>query len=366
MNFGKLCRGATGALVLAILAQASASAADRIYYLAAEELAWDYAPAGSDLMMGMPFNDDQKVFVERGPEAIGRVYKKVVYRAYTDKSFSTKVDRGAEWEHLGLFGPVLHAEVGDTMTVIFLNKASRPYTVHPHGVFYNKDSEGAPTADGTSGADKADDSVAPGATHTYFWKVPERAGPAESDPSSIIWPYHSHVNAPADTNSGLAGAIVITAKGKARPNGRPADVDREFITMFTVTDENMSWYLDENIEAYADPSAVDVESDEFVESNLMHGINGYVYGNILGLDMKLGERVRWYQIGLGTEVDLHTPHWHGNVGVWDGHRVDTIDLMPATTRIVDMVPDDPGIWMFHCHVNDHITAGMTALYRVAE
>jgi FtsP/CotA-like multicopper oxidase with cupredoxin domain len=29
-----------------------------------------------------------------------------------------------------------------------------------------------------------------------------------------------------------------------------------------------------------------------------------------------------------------------------------------------MVPDDPGIWMFHCHVNDHITAGMTARYEV--
>jgi len=136
--------------------------------------------------------------------------------------------------------------------------------------------------------------------------------------------------------------------------------------LFTVTDENMSWYLDENIAAYADPSAVDVESDEFVESNLMHGINGFVYANMPGLDMKIGERVRWYAIALGTEVDLHTPHWHGNVGVWDGHRIDTIDLMPATTRIIDMVPDDPGTWMFHCHVNDHIAAGMTAIYRIAE
>jgi manganese oxidase len=30
----------------------------------------------------------------------------------------------------------------------------------------------------------------------------------------------------------------------------------------------------------------------------------------------------------------------------------------------DMVPDAVGTWMFHCHVNDHIIAGMTALYRV--
>jgi hephaestin len=30
----------------------------------------------------------------------------------------------------------------------------------------------------------------------------------------------------------------------------------------------------------------------------------------------------------------------------------------------DMVPDDPGIWLFHCHVNDHITAGMITRYQV--
>jgi hephaestin len=32
--------------------------------------------------------------------------------------------------------------------------------------------------------------------------------------------------------------------------------------------------------------------------------------------------------------------------------------------VADMVPDDPGIWEFHCHVADHITAGMLARYQV--
>ena len=30
----------------------------------------------------------------------------------------------------------------------------------------------------------------------------------------------------------------------------------------------------------------------------------------------------------------------------------------------DMVPDDPGTWLFHCHVNDHISAGMLVRYRI--
>ena len=81
--------------------------------------------------------------------------------------------------------------------------------------------------------------------------------------------------------------------------------------------------------------------------------------------MKRGEHVRWYVMGMGTEVDLHSPHWHGNtITTSTGMRTDTVPLMPATMIQGDMVPDDPGTWLFHCHVNDHILAGMLARYRV--
>jgi FtsP/CotA-like multicopper oxidase with cupredoxin domain len=30
----------------------------------------------------------------------------------------------------------------------------------------------------------------------------------------------------------------------------------------------------------------------------------------------------------------------------------------------DMVPDDAGVWLFHCHVADHMDAGMSAFYQV--
>jgi FtsP/CotA-like multicopper oxidase with cupredoxin domain len=33
-------------------------------------------------------------------------------------------------------------------------------------------------------------------------------------------------------------------------------------------------------------------------------------------------------------------------------------------KVVDMVPDNPGIWLYHCHVNDHIDAGMIATFEV--
>ena len=29
-----------------------------------------------------------------------------------------------------------------------------------------------------------------------------------------------------------------------------------------------------------------------------------------------------------------------------------------------MVPDNPSIWMFHCHIDNHVDAGMVTLYKV--
>jgi len=47
-----------------------------------------------------------------------------------------------------------------------------------------------------------------------------------------------------------------------------------------------------------------------------------------------------------------------------GMRTDMAELLPGSMKILDMQPDNPGTWLFHCHVNDHITAGMIALYTV--
>lgn len=337
----------------------------RTYYIAADEVAWDYAPSGINQISGEDFDDDANVFVANGTDRIGKIYLKSQYREYTDASFGTLKEIPDKWKHKGILGPVIQAEVGDTIVVVFRNNTRYPTSVHPHGVFYNKDSEGAAYDDGT--ADKADDAVPTGGTVTYTWQVPDRAGPGPMDPSSILWMYHSHVDEPGDTNAGLIGPMIITRKEMARPDGSPKDVDREFVTLFTVMDENASLYLDDNIQAYAgDPRSVDTEDEEFIESNLMHSVNGYVFGNLPleWMTMRRGEHVRWYVMAQGTEVDLHTPHWHGNTVVINGMRTDLAELLPMSMKVADMVPDAVGTWYYHCHVNDHITAGMLARYRV--
>ena len=344
----------------------------RTYYIAADEVRWDYAPQGRNMVAGRPFTDDENVFVGRGPQRIGSVYKKALYREYTDGTFAHLKPRPPEWQHLGMLGPAIQAEVGDTIKVVFKNNATRPYGMHPHGVLYAKDAEGAPYDDGTAGADKHDDAVPPGDTHIYVWQVPPRAGPGPHDGSSVMWMYHSHTDEVADTNSGLVGPIIVTAAGQARPDGSPADVDRQFVAFFDVMDENRSNYLDDNIAQLSDARHVDPGAEEFQESNLMHSINGYVYGNgpegttasAPAFRARNGERVRWYLMSLGTEVDLHTPHWHGETATVMGMRTDVVQLIAGGMQTGDMTMDAPGIWLFHCHVNDHIAAGMQTRYQV--
>ncbi|MGH9528721.1 MAG: multicopper oxidase domain-containing protein, partial [Terriglobales bacterium] len=124
------------ASLLSAQSDSAQSGKTHTYYVAADEVNWDYAPSGRDEAMGMPFDSIAKGYTETGANHIGRVYKKAIYHEYTDATFTHLKPRPAQDAYLGLVGPILYAEVGDTIKVIFKNNATRPYSMHPHGVDY--------------------------------------------------------------------------------------------------------------------------------------------------------------------------------------------------------------------------------------
>ena len=63
---------------------------------------------------------DSSVFTKHGSNRIGRVYKKAIYREYTDGTFSTQKPHRKD---LGILGPVIRGELHDTITIYF--KVSR-------------------------------------------------------------------------------------------------------------------------------------------------------------------------------------------------------------------------------------------------
>ncbi|KAF7206547.1 hephaestin-like protein 1, partial [Nothobranchius furzeri] len=132
-----------GCLVLVLLRGADGNRKGKVwvYCVAIKEEMWDYAPSGKNLINGKTIAEDEhaKVYLENGPHRIGRVYKKAMYREYTDCSYRTQAAR-PEW--LGFLGPILRAEVHDTIIIHMKNFGSQNYSMHPHGVFYRKTAEG--------------------------------------------------------------------------------------------------------------------------------------------------------------------------------------------------------------------------------
>jgi manganese oxidase len=333
----------------------------RTYYIAADEVDWDYTPRGRNLA-GLPHVESAED--EAGGGARHRVYHKAMYREYTDATFKTIKIRPQQWEHLGILGPLIRAEVGDSIRVVFKNNTHLSVTMHPHGLEYKKDAEGALYNDGTAGTVKADDKVSPGSTYTYLWTVPERSGPAAMDGSSVLWMYHSHFVESTDINTGLIGPIIVTARGQARPDGSPKDVDREFVTDFSIFDETDSWFFEGNAGKQARALRSKTLNPQLREQNTLYTINGYIEANLPLLTMRKGERVRWYLLSNSNEDDVHMAHWHGNTVVWNKMRMDSLFLGPMAMATADMVPDSEGTWLFHCHVNDHFSGGMVGLYQV--
>ena len=81
---------------------ATAGGRVRTYYVAAEETEWDYAPLGIDIMTGKPFEGTSAAYTQPGPTQIGHVYRKAVYREYTDATFATRKPRPPQDEYLGV------------------------------------------------------------------------------------------------------------------------------------------------------------------------------------------------------------------------------------------------------------------------
>lgn len=368
-------------LALAILGLSTGPALSegqvRTYYIAADMVDWDYAPADRNILFDRPFGEEEAHAVDAGDYRAGKIFKKAIYRAYTDDSFTKLKPRPEGWDHLGILGPLIRAEVGDRIKIIFRNNADFPATMHPHGVFYQKDSEGALYDDGTKGKDKADDAVPTGGTHIYIWDVPERAGPPANGLSSAFWMYHSHSNEERDVNAGLMGPMIVTAKGKARDDLKPTDVDREFVVAFMTIEEHESWYFRENLDRHAaKPNDITIGiglfgatfamgPDNAIYQPFVENMNGYLYGNGEVMVAKKGERVRWY-VMAGTGFEVHAPHWHGNVVTEGTMRTDVLELTTMGMHIADMVPDAVGRWLFHCHVANHFKNGMGAFYDVIE
>jgi len=143
----------------------------RKYYVAAEEVNWDYAPTGWDNYMGVPLNLSPRAKAAGYTERTK--WEKALYRGYTDATFSEYSAQPA-WQ--GSQGPTLRSEVGDLVEIMFVNKLSENYaSMHSMGLEYTKGSEGSDypnnTAPGQEPPFDPRQAVQPGGCVVYKWMV---------------------------------------------------------------------------------------------------------------------------------------------------------------------------------------------------
>uniref|UniRef100_A0AAR2K2P2 ferroxidase n=1 Tax=Pygocentrus nattereri TaxID=42514 RepID=A0AAR2K2P2_PYGNA len=312
-----------------ITIQQSRESQEWTYYIAAEEIIWDYAPNMPDNVDG----DFRSTYLRQSAERIGKKYKKAVFTQYKDESFKERAENKQRKKEVGILGPVIRAQIRDIITIVFKNKASRPYSIYPHGLTIDKTAEGANYPEGGNQSH----AVQPGETHTYVWRVIVEDEPLQNDSRCLTRMYHSAVNTPRDIASGLIGPLLICKSQSLNTRNVQLRADKEQHAMFAVFDENKSWYLDENINTYCeDPKRVKKDDTDFYKSNVMHTINGYVYesGQVLGFCN--GEIVTWHVSSVGEQDGIQTATFYGHTFELNNREEDILSLFPMTGETISM------------------------------
>lgn len=87
---------------------------------------------------------------------------------------------------------------------------------------------------------------------------------------------------------------------------------------------------------------------------LFLAINGYIYGNLPGLEMCADTPMSWHLFGMGSEIDIHAAYFYGHTFTSRDQRADVVGLFPATFITAEMTPGSPGRWLITCQVNEHL------------
>ncbi|KAL0985594.1 hypothetical protein UPYG_G00159150 [Umbra pygmaea] len=328
------------------------------YYIAAEEVIWDYAPNMPELIDG----DYKLEYLKQGPERIGKKYKKAVYTQYTNAAFTERAENKPRKKELGIIGPVIRAQIRDVIKVVFKNMATRPYSIYPHGLTIDKAAEGVNYPAGGNQSH----GVEPGETHTYVWHVIEEDEPLAGDSQCVTRMYHSAVNTPRDIASGLIGPLLICKSQSLSKRNVQLKSDKEQHAMFAVFDENKSWYLGDNIATYSEQAKVNKDDPDFYKSNVMHTINGYVYESGQSLGFCNGEIVTWHVSSIGAQDYIQTATFYGHPFNLNDRTEDILTLFPVTGETITMNMDNVGVWLLVSLSSHETTKGMRVKFRDVE
>uniref|UniRef100_A0A3Q2NQU3 ferroxidase n=1 Tax=Fundulus heteroclitus TaxID=8078 RepID=A0A3Q2NQU3_FUNHE len=325
------------------------------YYIAAEEIVWDYSNNQNENI-----DEDYKLqYLTRSANRIGSKYKKAVYTLYKNESFTEKLENKQRRDELGILGPVIRAQIRDVIKIVFKNLASRPYSIYPHGLTLEKSEEGVNYPEGGNQSH----GVQPGETHTYVWEVHEENEPLDADSRCLTRIYHSAVDTPRDISSGLIGSMLICKSQSLDFRNVQLRADKEQHAVFSVFDENKSWYLEDNIRQFCERPKVNKADPDFYKSNVMHTINGHAFesGPVLGFCN--GEVATWHVSSIGAQDYIQTATFYGHPFELNQRTEDFLSLYPMTGETIKITMDNIGVWLLASLNTHETTKGMRVKFQ---
>ncbi|QGJ68697.1 Multicopper oxidase with three cupredoxin domains [Planctomycetales bacterium 10988] len=220
-------------------------------------------------------------------------------------------------------GPTIEVTQGDRVRIVFQNNLPEETTVHWHGLELPVQYDGASML--------TQKMVAPGKSYVYEFDVHEEG----------TFFYHSHVA--MQEAIGMVGWLIIHPKQPFDP-----PVDRDFGLIF------QNFHIEPN-QTINDSWAMDWN---------WHTINGRSGPYTTPLVVKHGERVR-VRIMNFAPMQHHPVHLHGHTFWITGHegaRIPKSAWVPRNNEIIgvaqatsfEIIANNPGDWMFHCHMTHHM------------
>lgn len=244
-------------------------------------------------------------------------------------------------------GPTIRVTEGDVLRVRLVNQLPVPTTIHWHGV-------DVPVAmDGVPGLSQP--AVEPGDEFIYEFTA--------TNPGTR-W-YHSHVDSNIQIQLGLYGALIIDPK-----TPEPVAYDREFTYLLTEKALDVTPAVALGEADIRNRDAGNGRGGAFTPDLFL--MNGRAASAIEPMTIPVGGRIRIRLINAGNQV--HTMHLHGHsftIIATDGNPVppaarllkDTVLIGPGERYDLEVLGTNPGVWLFHCHVNNHSANGMVTELR---
>jgi manganese oxidase len=342
----------------------------RRYYVAAEQVTWDYVPSGWDNWLGVPIEVSPRASVAgyTANGSLGTKWQKAMYRQYSDASFTNLVPQPA-WQ--GLNGPTLRGEVGDMIEILFINRLPSNYaSMHSMGLQYSKDNEGSIYPNNTSPGQNSPvapgDAVGPGDCVVYKWLINEGSAPTQGAVSHM-WAYHSYISMQEDQNAGLIGNTIAYAPGKMQDT---MESYREFVLTYMQYDESNSFMSQTNKQMLASSNSSDgasgssltpipvtgggygnysiwhpqivnlLSSNQLstVQAPTFSTLNGLVYANNAPFEVCVNDPTIWYVSAFGSNP--HVFHMHGNGFNLNGVNQAAISKFPGVSSSVSVASFD--------------------------